>query len=200
LAAAAILAPATLLHAARTTEKNVPERIWLTGQLLIASTQPRQPIYNHAVILLARHDREGAFGIIINRPLRKKPIARLLAALGADASGITGSVRVFVGGPIEPTVGLVVHSTDYRRPDTLEIDGRVALTAAASDVLRDIGLGKGPDKSLVVFGYAGWGPSQLDDEIAHGLWTTVPEDPALVFDADRAKVWADALARRKATP
>ena len=58
-------------------------------------------------------------------------------------------------------------------------------------------LGKGPNKSLVAFGYAGWGPSQLEDEIAHGVWVTVPEDPALVFDDDRAKVWADALAPQK---
>jgi putative transcriptional regulator len=45
--------------------------------------------------------------------------------------------------------------------------------------------------------YAGWGPSQLDDEIARGDWYNVPEDPALVFDDDRANVWADAMARRK---
>ena len=68
---------------------------------------------------------------------------------------------------------------------------------AAPDVLRDIGHGKGPTKCLVAFGYAGWGPSQLDDEIARGDWYNVPEDPALVFDDDRANVWADAMARRK---
>ena len=70
----------------------------------------------------------------------------------------------------------VLHSAEYRRPDTLDIDGRVALTIGP-DVLRDIGLGKGPDKSLVAFGYAGWAPSQLDDELAHGVWMTMPEDP-----------------------
>ena len=95
-------------------------------------------------------------------------------------------------------MALVLHSAEYRRPDTIDIDGRVALTTAA-DVLRDIGLGKGPDKSLVAFGYAGWAPSQLENEIAHGVWVTVPEDPALVFDDDRAKVWSDALARHKAS-
>ena len=92
--------------------------------------------------------------------------------------------------------GFVLHSAEYRRADTLDIDGRVALSAAP-DVLRDIGLGKGPSKSLVAFGYAGWAPSQLEDEMAHGVWVTVPEDPALVFDDDRAKVWADAMARHK---
>jgi putative transcriptional regulator len=65
------------------------------------------------------------------------------------------------------------------------------------DVLRDIGSGKGPNKSLVAFGYAGWGPSQLEDELAHGVWVTVPEDLSLVFDDDRAKVWTEAMARHK---
>jgi putative transcriptional regulator len=72
----------------------------------------------------------------------------------------------------------------------------VAMTLGP-DVIRDIGLGKGPEKSLIAFGYAGWGPAQLEDELAHGVWIAVPEDPALVFDDDRAKVWGDALARHK---
>ena len=84
----------------------------------------------------------------------------------------------------------------FRSTNTIDIDGKVAFTAAP-DVLRDIGHGKGPAKCLVAFGYAGWGPSQLDDEIARGDWYNVPEDPALVFDDDRANVWADAMARRK---
>ncbi len=108
-------------------------------------------------------------------------------------------MRIFLGGPVSPNIAFVLHSADYRRPDTVDIDGRVALSEAA-DVLRDIGLGKGPSKSLVAFGYAGWAPSQLEDEIARGAWVTVPEDPALVFDDDRAKVWTDALALHKTGP
>ena len=78
----------------------------------------------------------------------------------------------------------------------MDIDGRVALTSGP-EILRDIGLGKGPQQSLVAFGYAGWGPSQLDDELLKGVWTVVPEDPALVFDDDRTNVWTDAMARHK---
>jgi putative transcriptional regulator len=196
VAFAAAALPATLLHAALPTETQIPDRVFLNGQLLIASPLLRQPIFDHSVVLLAQHNRDGAFGIIINRPGDKRPIAALLKALGADSSGVTASVRVFVGGPVDPTAGLVIHSSDYRRPDTLDIDGRVALTSAP-DVLRDIALGKGPMKSLVAFGYAGWAAGQLEDEVKLGAWTTVPEDPTLVFDDDRAKVWADALARRK---
>ena len=188
--------PATLLHAALSTEPEVSGRTSFAGQLLIASPDLRQPAFDHAVILLARHSRGGAVGIVINRMAEKRPIAGLLAAFGADASGVTDSVRVFVGGPVQPAAGFVLHSAEYHRPETLDIDGRVALTIAPG-VLRDIGHGKGPSKSLIAFGYAGWAPAQLEDELTHGVWVMVPEDPALVFDTDRAEVWTEALALYK---
>jgi len=196
-AAVAVALPASLIHAALPAETpDVSGPSSLAGQLLIAAPELREPIFDHAVILLAKHSREGALGIIINRQAATAPIAGLLKAFGEDASGVTDSVRVFIGGPVDPAIGFVLHSADYQRPHTLDIDGQVALTAAA-EALRDIGLGKGPQKSLLAFGYAGWAPSQLDDELAHGVWLTVSEDLQLVFDDDRANVWADALERRK---
>lgn len=196
LVAAAMFLPATLLYAARTTETDIPDRPWLNGQLLIASPQLRQAAFYHAVILLARHSSEGALGIVINRPAGKRSVARMLKGFGEDASGVADTVPVFFGGPVERDVALVIHSIDYRRPDTLDIDGRVALSAAA-DVLRDMAIGKGPNKTLITFGYVGWEASQLEDELAHGVWLTLREDPALVFEHDRSKLWADALALQK---
>lgn len=194
----AALLPARLLHAALPTDPDVSGRTSFAGQLLIASPDLRQPEFDHAVILLAQHSHSGAVGFVINRMAEKRPIAGLLTALGADGSGITDSVRVFFGGPVDPAAGFVLHSAEYHRPETLDIDGQVALTSAP-DVLRDIGLGKGPSKSLIAFGYAGWAPSQLEGEIAHGVWVLVPEAPALVFDTDRAEVWTEALALYKAS-
>jgi putative transcriptional regulator len=193
---AAWLLPASLLHAALPTDPDLSGPVSFAGQLLVAAPELRQPEFDHTVILLAQHNREGALGIVINRPITERPIAELLKAFGADSDGVRGSVGIFSGGPVEPAVGVVLHTVEYSRPDTLDIDGRVAMTLG-SDVIRDIGLGKGPLKSLVAFGYAGWAAAQLEDELAHGVWITVPEDPALVFDDDRAKVWADALARHK---
>jgi putative transcriptional regulator len=195
LAAAALAVPAAALHAALPTEPDISGRTSFAGQLLIASPTMRDP-FDHAVVLLAQHNKDGALGIVINRPLEKRPIASLLEAFGTDASSITNSVRVFLGGPVGRDTALVLHSAEYRRPDTVDIDGRVALSDAA-DVLRDIGLGRGPSKSLVALGYAGWAPSQLEDEISRGAWVVVPENPVLVFDDDRTKVWADALALHK---
>jgi len=199
VAVAAIALPATLLHAALPTEPDVSGPTSLAGELLIAAPKLQDPPFERTVILLARHSKEGALGIVINRPRGERPIAGVLAAMGADAAGITGSVRIFAGGPVSPEIGFVIHSAEYRLSDTLDIDGRVALTAIP-DVLRDIGVGKGPKKSLVAFGYAGWAPEQLEDELAHGFWLTVPEDLGLVFDDDRARVWDDALTRHKPLP
>jgi putative transcriptional regulator len=197
ITAAAVFLPATALYASLPPKSDIPNTVTFAGQLLVASPQLRQNGFSHAVVLVAQHNRDGAFGIVLNRPSATRSIAALLRAFGADASGINKNIRVFLGGPSEPAVALVVHSGEYRRPDTLDIDGRVALTAAV-DVLHDIGTGKGPRKSLLAFGYAGWAAAQLDDEVAHGVWVTVPEDSNLVFDDDRAKVWADALERQKA--
>jgi putative transcriptional regulator len=196
LLAVMLALPATVLHAARPAEPNVSGATSLAGQLLIASPELRQPAFDHAVILLAKHTREGALGIVINRPGKSLAIADLLAAFGADSSGVHGDIQIFIGGPVDPGIGFVVHSVEYQTPDTLDIDGRVALTIAP-DVLRDIGLGKGPRKSLAAFGYAGWAPAQLDNELALGVWITMPEDPALVFDDDRVKLWDEAFARGK---
>jgi len=196
LAIAAILLPASLLHAALPTEPDASGPTSLAGQLLVASPDLRQAEFDHVVILLAQHSQGGALGIVINRPGAMRSVAELLSALHADTSGVTGSVRVFFGGPVDPKAGLILHSAEYNLPDTIDIDGRVAMSVAPG-ALRDIGLGKGPKKSLMAFGYAGWAPAQLENELAHGIWVTVPEDLGLVFDDDRASLWTDAMARHK---
>jgi putative transcriptional regulator len=197
LAVVAVVAPAAMLHAALPTNPEVSGRTSYAGQLLIASPDMGDP-FDHAVVMMAQHDRSGALGIVINRPLARRPIAAVLGALGADASGLanTDNVVIFLGGPVAPNIAFALHSADYHGDHTLDIDGRVAFSDAAG-VLRDIGLGHGPKQSLIAFGYAGWAPEQLDDEIARGAWVTAPEDPALVFDTDRDKVWTDALALYK---
>jgi putative transcriptional regulator len=195
LALAAILAPANFLNTALSTPDETPAPTSLAGQLLIASPGMGDPRFDHTVILVVRHSPDGALGLVINRPLGDQPIASLLEMVGEAHRSVIGSVPVFAGGPVQPRTGFVIHSTDYRRSDTIDIDGRVAVTSSAG-ILRDMGYNKGPKKSLVAFGYAGWGPGQLEDELAHGVWLTAPEEPALVFDEDRQKVWERAWSHR----
>jgi len=190
-----LILPPTFLWAALPKSDAAPDGGSLAGQLLIASPEIGDPRFDHAVILMVRHDKEGAFGIIVNRPIEDRSLADLLGEMGEQDTGIDGSIRVFAGGPVEPGIGFVVHSADYHRAETLDIDGRVAMTSSR-EILHDIGHHKGPLKFLVAFGYAGWGPGQLENELAQHGWFTSPEDSQLTFDDNRARVWETAMARR----
>jgi putative transcriptional regulator len=169
------------------------------GQLLIASAAMQDRRFHHSVILLLQHDASGAFGLIINRRIAEKPIAALLTDSngGSDAADrkLNRTIQVFLGGPVQPERGFIVHSAEYERPETLRVDEAFAMTASR-EILRDIGREQGPKKYLFAVGYAGWGAGQLDSEIARRDWFTAPADPELVFDAERDQVWERALARR----
>jgi putative transcriptional regulator len=160
----------------------------LAGQFLVATPSMEDPRFARTVILMARHNKEGAFGLIINRPAAERPLSQLLEALGEKGAPVNGTVRLFAGGPVQPELGFVMHSPDYMGPQTLAVDGHVSVTMSL-DILKDIGAGKGPQKSLIMFGYAGWAPGQLESEIARRSWTTVPADSKLIFDQDRSKLW-----------
>ena len=193
LAAVASLVAALILLGTAPPEHS--DTTSLAGQLLIAAPTIGDPRFAHTVILMVRHDNEGALGIVINRPVGERSIAALLEATGHDDVDVAGIVHIFAGGPVQPELGFVIHSAEYRRAETVDVDGRVAMTASRQ-VLLDIGHSQGPEKSLFALGYAGWGPGQLEGELARHNWFTTPEEPKLVFDDDRGNLWEDAMARR----
>jgi putative transcriptional regulator len=118
-----------------------------------------------------------------------------VAAIGINEPAVEGSVRIYAGGPVQTEIGFVVHSSDYRRPETIAVDSHVAVTSSA-EVLRDIARKRGPQKSIVAFGYAGWGPGQLERELELRGWFTAPLDPKLIFDAAPDSVWEQAVTQR----
>jgi putative transcriptional regulator len=185
----------TLVHAALQNPAEAPGQASLAGRILITSPALRDPRFEHTVVLMVRHGVGGALGIVLNRPLGERPLASLLDAIGEKGNGVTGSLRIFYGGPVQPQIGFVIHSTDYHGPETIEIDGRVGMTSSR-EVLRDIAGGHGPEKLLVAFGYAGWAAGQIENELAQRAWFTAAEDPKLIFDQDRDKLWDDAMAHR----
>jgi putative transcriptional regulator len=173
---------------------SLPDAPPFAGSLLVAAPRMNDPRFVQTVILIARHDRTGAMGIAVNRPIGWRPLAEILAAIGQDTAGIAGAIRIFAGGPVQPVAGFIVHSPDYRRAGTTEVSSVVAMTSDPA-ILVDIGHRRGPAKSLVAFGYAGWGAGQLEGEMDLGAWTICPGDATLIFDEDRADVWQDALGR-----
>jgi putative transcriptional regulator len=193
--AAIVLQAAVLKAALPTNPEEAPAHPSLVGQLLVAAPSMGDPRFERTVILIVQDDPTGAVGIVVNKPMGERTLANLFEALGQKAGGLAGDVRVFSGGPVQPELGFVVHSADYHRPETVTINDRLSMTSSL-EILRDIGKRKGPVKSLVAFGYAGWGAGQLDDEIEQGAWGTAEADPRLIFDEDREKVWDDAWTHR----
>ena len=171
----------------------------LKGQLLLASPGMGDPRFRRAVIVMVKHDKTGALGITINRPVGVRALATLLEALGKQAPPGAGTVSLFAGGPVQPEAGFIVHSTEYERKETARVNEDVSVTSSL-DVLADMASGKGPQKAIVAFGYAGWAPGQLEAEVARDDWLLVAADPTLVFDTARERVWDEAMARRERGP
>ncbi len=190
----AIVAP-EILSATQPCCGQIPVDDSLAGQLLIASPTVRDPNFDHAVILVVRHNQDGAMGIVINMPTEERPLANILEMLGEKETNVTGKVQLFAGGPVQPEFGFVIHSSDYRGPGTVDVNDHMLMTSN-SRILRDIGNSKGPKKSLIAFGYAGWAARQLDDELRRRVWFTTPADVNLIFDENREKLWDSAYARR----
>ncbi len=165
----------------------------LTGKLLVAMPGMGDPRFAHAVIYLTAHSKDGTMGLMVNKPAPELKLSDVLDQLLDDAANIDGSLGVHIGGPVETGRGFVLHSDEYRSAiETLEVGGGFSVTATL-DVLEDIAVGKGPDKTLLTLGYAGWGPRQLEAEIAQNGWLICDADPALVFDLPDKKKWSAAL-------
>jgi putative transcriptional regulator len=167
----------------------------LAGQLLVAEPELGDPNFAGTVVLMVQHDPSGALGLVINRPYGKAPTAKLLRSMGLDANGVAGDTLLFYGGPVGPEIGMVVHSTDYALPDTRRVTPELAVTSNPA-VLKDIAAGHGPKRSIPVLGYAGWGPGQLESELAQGSWFAIPADPELIFSPEVQKIWQSAIERK----
>ncbi|MBX9828943.1 MAG: YqgE/AlgH family protein [Xanthobacteraceae bacterium] len=191
---AALVAPAALFGAAPATV-DAPQGQFLTGQLLVATPEMGDPRFRETVILMVRHSKDGAMGLIINRPAGDQKLSQILQDLGDSGEGVTGNLPLYLGGPVQPELGFILHTTDYRRAGIIDVNGTVAVTATR-EIIRDIAAGNGPKKFMLIFGYAGWGPGQLEGELKRNSWYTTPFDLPLIFDIDRDRVWERAVERR----
>jgi putative transcriptional regulator len=167
---------------------------YLTGQLLIAMPGMPDPRFAKTVIYLCAHNADGAMGLVINKALENVTFPDLLEQLGIDVPTSEERIKVHFGGPVEADRGFVLHSADYAQDATLMVDDHVALTATI-DILKAIAGGHGPHNSLLVLGYAGWSPGQLDQEIKQNGWLHVEADDMLLFDNDLASKWDQAMGK-----
>lgn len=165
----------------------------LTGQLLIAMPGMGDPRFVHSVVFMCAHSEDGAMGLIVNKPAEGLSLGDVLDRLELGTAKGSGTLGVHIGGPVETGRGFVLHSDEYRsKLQSLPVREGFAMTAT-QDILEDIAAGTGPDRALLMLGYAGWGPGQLEGEIAQNGWLTTEADPALVFDLKDARKWNAAL-------
>jgi putative transcriptional regulator len=171
----------------------------LDGQFLVAMPGMADERFSRTVIYICSHGPDGAMGLVINR-LRPIRFPELLVQLGViEESEIiqlperARQLLVRSGGPVEQSRGFVVHSDDYVTESSVLIDNHILLTATV-DILRAISEDGGPRQAFMALGYSGWGPGQLESEIAENGWLTVDADPEILFDRDLDRAYERVLA------
>ena len=168
----------------------------LTGRLLVALPNMKDPRFSESVIYIVKHGREGAFGLVINRVLTTAPIEEVLAGFGVDEKGGKGEIAIHFGGPVSPRQGFVLHSDDVVRENSTRVNNGLAITSDAT-IIRDISLGKGPRQFLLIVGYAGWAPGQLEQELQNKSWFSIPADKEIIFSKQTEKKWQRAMDKRQ---
>lgn len=172
----------------------VEQTLDLSGKILIAMPDMGDPRFTRSVILICAHSDDGAMGLIINHPTGDVDLSQLADQLDLDRAPDFQDRPIHTGGPVETERGFVLHSRDYASAiSTLPVTSDIALTGTL-DVLEDIAQANGPDKTLILLGYCGWGPGQLESELAQNAWLTGEAPFDLLFHTPDKKKWETALA------
>lgn len=167
----------------------------LTGKVLIAMPGMADPRFERSVVLVCAHTDDGAMGLVLNRPLPEIEFGDLLEQLGIESDGTARRIEVRFGGPVEPGRGFVLHDVPEHGNDPegrLRIGRTLAMTTTR-DILEDLAQGHGPQSAVLVLGYAGWGPGQLESEMLQNGWLTGEGADELIFGADHHEKWQMAL-------
>jgi len=169
----------------------------LAPGLIVAAPPMGDPHFERAVVWLAAHDEEGAFGWIINGPELMSLPELLRRADMPPPAGLPPSGVVRRGGPVGPEqVWLLYNSKD--RVDDVEdqLDvGSGVIASSSRKLLSRLVEGTAPEPILGVAGYAGWGPSQLEDEILSGSWLPTDAAASLLFEVPAEDIWLRAYER-----
>ena len=165
----------------------------LTGKLIVAMPAMGDPRFRRAVILVCAHTPYGAMGLIVNKPMPDLKFSDLLAQLKVPHFGPGRDIRIQFGGPVERERGFVLHSPDYASGQaTAQVSPAYGMTGTL-DVLQALASGSGPTQAILALGYSGWGPGQLEAEIARNDWLTAEASDPLIFGDQDLSKWRQAL-------
>lgn len=154
---------------------------YLKHHFQIAMPHMADPNFAQALIYLVEHNRDGAMGLIVNRPSGLN-LTDVLEQLRPDEPVIPASqhLPIFSGGPVQIDRGFVLHPVEAQFQATLSL-GPLSMTTS-QDVLFAIADGYGPKRHLIALGYAGWEPGQLETELVDNAWLSCPAQAHILFD------------------
>ena len=146
----------------------------LKGHFLVAAASLRDPNFLHSVTLLVQHDKQGALGVVLNRPM--DITVRDLWNEISTSDDCEVEAPLLQGGPCEGPV-MILHT--HRELSNIQVLPGVHFTTAAEHVQALVARNEGPMK--VALGYAGWSPGQLEQEILAGGWLTIEATADEIF-------------------
>jgi putative transcriptional regulator len=164
----------------------------LTGRLLVASPKLVDPNFARTVVFICSHHDEGAFGVVLNRPVEELEIG---AHLPQWEPFLAPPRVAFAGGPVEKSMAIGLGGTDAGAPGAgwTPIDSGIGLV----ELGRSPGdLDTEPAHLRIFSGYSGWAAGQLEAEIAEDAWFVVEHEPGDVFTANPGSLWRDVLKRQ----
>jgi putative transcriptional regulator len=178
--------------------KVMPEKRFysLAPTLLLSMPQLNDPNFRRTVVLLCKHTREGAFGLVVNRPM----ITPARVTMKTDPPVVIDKeLELWIGGPVEPERSWILLGHDPGDSEAVEIAPSVFLSTSPT-LLKRLLEPTPPPRSRLLVGYAGWGPGQLDAELGASAWLTADVEVDLLFDVPAATVWETAIRRLGADP
>jgi len=162
---------------------------------LIATEKMKDNRFSKTVIAMLESDENGAWGLVINKRLGTMPIALLIdpsLSLSEEREELFKiNIPVFWGGPVDVKEIFILHSAEYQSKTTKNY-GNISISKDYS-ILFDIAENKGPEKSLVILGYSGWGSGQLEGEMERDHWILSDIDLDITFDKDSNTKWNKAF-------
>lgn len=164
----------------------------ISSSLLVAMPQLGDPNFRRSVVQLVHHDAEGAFGLVVNRPA-DFAARDICAEHQIEWSGPEAG-DVGVGGPVQQETGWLLLGDDGPAdlPGVSQVAEGIRFAPATLDLLRALAPDP-PEPCRLFLGYAGWGPGQLETELAQGAWLLVPTSASLVFGGWGEEVWRAAV-------
>ncbi len=162
----------------------------LTGFFLISTAKMPDPRFAEQVILICEHNSYGAMGVAVNKPNPMLSMEGVLQNAGIRVPEHS-LPPVYIGGPVEAEAAFLLYSSDYHTDFQLKVTPYISISRHRQ-VLEDIAAGRGPEKYLLIAGYAGWGPGQLEAELVNDGWLALPSSNHIIFDLPDMEKWRGA--------